>query len=73
MVPRKALEQAIKIELGMRNWHQIEAHIKTFIPASVNAIRYPPSTRSSNWSLSKNFHRQGYRALPLYWSNFAEV
>ena len=72
-MPRKALEQAIKKELGMRNRHQIEAHIKTLIPASVNAIRCPPSTSSSNWSLSKNFHRQGYRAPPLYWSIFAEV
>ena len=28
----------------MRNQHQIQAHNRTLIPASVNAILYPPST-----------------------------
>ena len=36
--PRKALELAIKMELGMRNQHQIQHHNMTLIPASVNAI-----------------------------------
>ena len=57
--PRQALELAINKELGMHNLHQFQQHNKTLIPASVNAFQYPPSTRSSNWSLSINFHKQG--------------
>ena len=45
----------------MRNQHQIQQHNKTLIPASVNTIHYPHSTRSSIWSLSNNFHKQGNR------------
>ena len=42
----------------MQNQLQIQAHNKTLIPASVTAIQYPHSTRSSNWSLTNNFHRE---------------
>ena len=66
--PRQALELAINFELRMRNQHQIQQHNKTLIPTSVNAIQYPPNSRSSNWSLSNNFNKQGNRP-PLYCSN----
>ena len=46
--PRKVLELAIILELGMRNSNQIQAHNKTLIPASVNATQNPPITFSSN-------------------------
>ena len=55
------------MELGMQNQHQIQQHNKALIQASVNAIQYPPSSRTSNWSLSNNFHNQGNRS-PLYCS-----
>ena len=68
--PRQALDLAINMVIGMRNQHQVQQHKKTFIPASLNTIQYPPSTRSSNSSLSNNFHSQGNRP-PLYSSNCA--
>ena len=51
--PKQALDLAINMELGMRNRsrirkHQIQEHNMTLIPASVNAIQYPP--QSSIWS-----------------------
>ena len=56
--PRKVPELAINFEIGLRNELQFQAHNKTLTPASVNAIQYPPSNRSSNWSLSNSFHKQ---------------
>ena len=52
----------------MRNHNQLQAHNKTLISASVNAIKYPPSTRSSNWSLSHNSLSKA-AVHPLYCSN----
>ena len=56
--PRKAPEVAINMKIGMQNQKQIQTHNKTLLLASVNAKQYPPSTRSSNCSLTNNFHRQ---------------
>ena len=44
--PRQALLLAINVELGMRNHYQVQKHNKTLIPASVNKIQSPPSTRT---------------------------
>ena len=63
--PRQALELAINMELGMRNQYRIQQHNKTLIPASVNAIQFPSNSRSANWSLSTNIHKQCNRP-PLY-------
>ena len=57
--PRQTLELAINMEIGMQNQSQIQQHNETLIPASVNAIQFPSNSRSSNWSLSNNFHKQG--------------
>ena len=66
--PRQALELAINMKLRMRNQHQIQQHNKTLIPGSVNAILFLASSRSSNWSPSNNFHKQG-NPPSLYCSN----
>ena len=77
---RQAFELVINMELGMRNQQQIQQHNKTLIPASVNSIQYPPSTRLSNWSFSKNFFKQSSRppiccsisggnCFPKHWEN----
>ena len=42
--PRQVLELKKNMELGMRNEHQIQQHNKPVIPASVNAIQFPPSS-----------------------------
>ena len=49
----------------MRNQHQTQPDNKTLIPASVNAIQFPASSRSSNWSFSNHFHKQDNHP-PLY-------
>ena len=36
---KKALELAIKLELGMQNHHQVQANNKTLILATVNEIQ----------------------------------
>ena len=66
--PRQALELANNMELGMRNQHQIQQHNKIVIPASVNAVQFPNSSRSPNWQNSINFPRQNNRST-LYCSN----
>ena len=66
--PRQALELAINMELGMRNQHQIQQLNKIGIPASVNAVQFPNSFRTPNWSNSNNFPRQNNRTT-LYCSN----
>ena len=66
--PRQALELAINMELGMRNQRQIQQHNKILIPASVNAVQFPNSSRTPNWSNRNNFHRQNNRSA-LYFSN----
>ena len=43
--PRQALEPAINMELGIQIQHQIQQHNKTLIPASVNSIQFPASSR----------------------------
>ena len=68
MEPRKHLELAINMEIGMGNQHQNQTRNNTLFLVSVNAIQYSPSTHSSNWSLSNNFHRQGNRPPPHYCS-----
>ena len=67
--PRQALELAIDMEFGMRNQHQIQQHNKTLIPASVNAIQFPNSSRAPNWSNSNNLQWQNNRST-LYCSNY---
>ena len=66
--PRQALELAINMELGMRNQHQIQQHNKIVIPASVNAVQFPNSSRSPNCQNPNNFPRQNNRST-LYCSN----
>ena len=68
---RQVLELAVNTELGMQYQHQIQQNNKTLIPAGVNAVQYPTKSRSSNWSLPNNFHKQGSCA-PLYCSTFGE-
>ena len=63
---RQARESAINVELGMQNQHQIQQHNKTLIPASVNAIQYPPSTRFSNWSISNTLHKQENSSYSIF-------
>ena len=53
--PPEALEWAINMELGMQHQHQIQHNSKILIQASVNAIRFPNNSRSSNLSFSNNF------------------
>ena len=53
--PRQALELAINLELGMRNQHQIQQHNKILIPATVNAVQFPNSSRTPNWSNPNNY------------------
>ena len=65
--PRKALELAINMELGMRNQHQIQQHIKIVIPASVNAVQFSSSSRTPNLQNSNNVPRQNNRST-LYCS-----
>ena len=60
--PSQLLELAINMVLGIRNQHQIEQRNKTVIPASLNTIRYPPRSRSSNWSFSNNVRKRGNRS-----------
>ena len=52
----------------MRNQHQIQLHNKNLILASVDTIQFPPSSRSSNWSVSNNFQKQA-NSPHLYCSN----
>ena len=66
---RQALDLAINMELRMRNQYQNQQHNTTLIPVGVNAIQYSSSSRSSNWSISSNFHKQGGNRPPLYCSN----
>ena len=66
--PRQALELAIEMELGMRNQHQIQQRNKIVIPASVNAVQFPSSSRTPNWSKPNNFSRQNNHST-LYCSN----
>ena len=53
----------------MRNQHQIQLHNKNLILASVDTIQFPPSSRSSNWSVSNNFQKQA-NSPHLYCSNY---
>ena len=62
---KTSLLLVINMELGMQKQHQIQQHNKTLIPASVNAVHYPANLRSSSWSLSNIFHKQGIRS-PVY-------
>ena len=66
--PSQVLELAINMELGMRNQLQIQQHNKILIPASVNAVQFPNSSRTPNWSNQYNFQRQKNRST-LYCSN----
>ena len=66
--PRQALENTINMELGMRNQHQIQQRNKTVIPASVNAVQFPNSSRAPIWQNPNNFQRKNNRST-LYWSN----
>ena len=66
--PRQALELAIKMELEMRNQHQIQQYNKIVIPASVNAVQFPNSSRTPNWQNPNNFPRQN-NCSALYCSN----
>ena len=52
----------------MQNQHQEQQQNKTLISAGVNANQFPACSRSSNWSLSNSFHKQG-NLPPLYFSN----
>ena len=66
--PRQALELANNMELGMRNQHQIQQHNRIVIPASVNAVQFPNSSRTPNRQNANNFPRQNNRST-LYCSN----
>ena len=66
--PGQTLELAINMELGMRNQQQIQQHNKIVIPASVNAVQFPNSSRTPNWQNPNNFPRQNNRST-LYCSN----
>ena len=52
--PRQALELAIKMELGIRNQHQIQQNNKIVVPANVNAFRFANNSRTSNWQNTFN-------------------
>ena len=70
--PRHASELAINMELGMRNQHQIQQYNKILIPASFNAVQFPNSSRTPNWSNPNNFKRQNNRST-LYCSNCGRI
>ena len=66
--PRQALELAIKMELGIRNQHQIQQNNKIVVPANVNAFRFANNSRTSNWQNTFNTppqKKQSFDALLL--------
>ena len=66
--PRQALELAIKMELGMRNQHQIQQHNKIVVPAKVKTVQFANKSRFPYWQNTKNAPRQNDRST-LYCSN----
>ena len=66
--PRKALELAINMELGMRNQHQIQQHNKIVVPANVNAVQFNKNPRKPYWQNMNNASKQNNRST-LYCSN----
>ena len=55
--PRQALELAIKMELGMRNQHQIQKHNKIVVPTNVNAVQFANNSRIPYWQNPNNVSR----------------
>ena len=60
-----ARELAISMERGMRNHHQISAHNKTLVLASVKSIQYPSITCSAEWSTT-NYIQKTASQFPAF-------
>ena len=60
-----ARELAISMERGMLSHHQISAHNKTLVLASVNSIQYPSFTSSAEWSTT-NYIQKPASQFPAF-------
>ena len=60
--PRQALEQAINMELGMGNQHQIQQHNKIVVPANVNGVQFNNNPQEPHWQNTNNVQKQNNRS-----------